>query len=271
MLSNDARPDAAYILANSLWFHYHKSPDWAWSIWDNTFAALRVQVNAEAPCDARYASFLLHIDQHLPDGLDEHVARWFQEAGKAELISIDSVAWTNLSHTLLHLVVQGVLATTTVLKGLVYPLWNHALASGTEECEVYLRAAQDIFARLVLSGEEDWGNDIVELQRVRVRRQDVFCAPHLSLLVGAIPTLVFLEHAPHVPAELRPRAVELRDAVCSSVEFRQGIYRDLNAVRDAFDKSLQYDALDESLVEPLMDALRLILNVTRTGMARCPR
>lgn len=268
MLSNDSGSDAAYILANSLWFHYHKSPDWAWSIWDNTFAALRVQVNAER--DERYARFLLHIDQHLPSGLDEHVARWFQETGKAELISIDSVAWTSLTHTLLHLVVQGVLATTTILKGLVYPLWSHALTSGTADCEAYLRAAHDIFARLVLSGEEDWGSDIVELQRVRVRRQDVFCAPHLSLLVGAIPTLVFLEHAPHVPAELRPRAAALRDAVCGSVEFRQGIYRDLNAVRDAFDKSLQYDALDESLVEPLMDALRLILNVTRTGMPTYP-
>ncbi|KAI0248197.1 hypothetical protein BJV78DRAFT_1334324 [Lactifluus subvellereus] len=267
MLSNDSRSDAAYILANSLWFHYHKSPDWAWSIWDNTFAALRVQVSAEAPRDERYARFLLHIDQHLPSGLDEHVARWFQETGKAELISIDSVAWTSLTHTLLHLVVQGVLATTTILKGLVYPLWSHALTSGTADCEAYLRAAHDIFARLVLSGEKDWGGDIVELQRVRVRRQDVFCAPHLSLLVGAIPTLVFLEHAPHVPAELRPRAAALRDAVCGSVEFRQGIYRDLNAVRDAFDKSLQYDALDESLVEPLMDALRLILNVTRTDTA----
>jgi mediator of RNA polymerase II transcription subunit 12 len=267
LLSNNTRPDAAYILANNLWFHYHKSLDWAWSIWDNTFAALRVQVNAEAPCDARYASFLLHIDQHLPDGLDEHVDRWFQETGKVELISIDSVAWTNLTHTLLRLVVQNVLATTTILKGMVYPLWSYALSSGTADCEVYLRAAHDIFARLVLSGEEDWGNDIVELQRVHVRRQDVFCSPHLSLLVGAIPTLVFLEHAPHVPSELRRRAVALRDAVCGSIEFRQGIYRDLNAVRDAFDKSLQYDALDESLVEPLMDALRLILNVTRTGMA----
>ncbi|KAH8993017.1 hypothetical protein EDB92DRAFT_1944966 [Lactarius akahatsu] len=265
LLSNDPRPDAAYMLANSLWFHYHKSPNWAWSIWDNTFAALRVQVNTEAR-DARYANFLLHVDQHLPSGLDEHVARWFQETGKAELISIDSVAWTSLTHTLLHLVVQGVLATTTILKGLVYPLWSHALASGTADCEVYLRAAHDIFTRLVLSGE-DWGSDMVELQRVRARRQDVFCAPHLSLLVGAIPTLVFLEHAQHVPADLRPRAAALRDAVCGSVEFRQGIYRDLNAVRDAFDKSLQYDALDESLVEPLMDALRLILNVARTDTA----
>ncbi|KAF8258181.1 hypothetical protein EI94DRAFT_1755363 [Lactarius quietus] len=227
LLSNDPRPDAPYMLANSLWFHYHKSPNWAWSIWDNTFAALRVQVNAEASRDTRYATFLLHVDQHLPGGLDEHVARWFQETGKAELISIDSVAWMSLTHTLLHLVVQGVLATTTIMKG----------------C------------------------DMVELQRVRARRQDVFSAPHLSLLVGAIPTLVFLEHAQHVPADLRPRAAALRDAVCGSVEFRQGIYRDLNAVRDAFDKSLQYDALDESLVEPLMDALRLILNVARTDTA----
>ena len=254
------------MLANSLWFHYHKSPNWAWCIWDNTFAALRVQVNVEASRDTRYATFLLHVDQHLPGGLDEHVARWFQETGKAELVSIDSVAWMSLTHTLLHLVVQGVLATTTILKGLVYPLWNHALTSGTADCEVYLRAAHEIFTRLVLSGEE-LGTDMVELQRVRARRQDVFCAPHLSLLVGSIPTLVFLEHAQHVPADLRPRAAALRDAVCGSVEFRQGIYRDLNAVRDAFDKSLQYDALDESLVEPLMDALRLILNVARTGTA----
>ena len=96
MLSNDTRPDAAYILTNGLLFHHHKSPDWAWSIWDSAFAALRVQVNAEAPRDARYASFLLHIDQHLPDGLDEHVARRFQETGKAKLISTDGVAWTNL-------------------------------------------------------------------------------------------------------------------------------------------------------------------------------
>ena len=77
---------------------------------------------------------------------------------------------------------------------------------------------------------------------------------------------MFLEHAPHVPAELRPRAVALRDAACSSVELRQGVHRDLNAVCGAFDKSLQHDALDESPAEPLMDALRLILNATRTGM-----
>jgi hypothetical protein len=98
----------------------------------------------EAPRGARYASLLLHIDQHLPDGLDGHVARWFQEAGKAGPISTDSVAWTNLIHTLLHLVVQGVLVATTTLKGLVYPLRNHALASGTEEQGIPPRRPQHL-------------------------------------------------------------------------------------------------------------------------------
>jgi len=118
-----------------------------------------------------------------------------------------------LIHTLLHLVVQGVLATATILKGLVYPLWNHALASGTEGCEVYLRAARDIFARLVLSGEEDWGNDTVELQRVRVRRQDVLCAPRTT----SFPSRRRRSHA-RVPRTRTacPCRAALRDAVQSS-------------------------------------------------------
>jgi hypothetical protein len=161
-------------------------------------------------------------------------------------ISTDGVAQTNLIHTPLHLVVQGVLATAMALKGLVYPPWDHALASGTEGCEVYLCTAHDIFARPMLSSEEGWEGDVMELQRVRVRCQDVFCAPHLSLLVGATPTPAFLEHAPHVPAELRPRAIALCDAAYSSAKLCQGIYQDLNAVRGAFDKSLWHDVLDES-------------------------
>jgi len=181
LLSNDTRPDAAYILANSIWFHYHKSPDRAWIIWDNTFAVLRVQAK-------RGSSTVTHC-----------------MLAFASLTSIDGMAWTNMTHTLLHLAVQGVLATTTVLKGLVYPLRSHALASGMGECEVYLRVAHDI-SRPVLSNEEEWGNDIVELQRVRVRRQDVLCAPHFSHSYARVP------RPPHVPPERRPRTAALRDA-----------------------------------------------------------
>ncbi|KAI0045300.1 hypothetical protein FA95DRAFT_1495630 [Auriscalpium vulgare] len=279
LLPNDPRPDAASMLANSLWYRYRAAPNWAWRVWDNTFASLRISLPTLDADTARaralgYANFLFHIDQHLPDGLDEHIFQWFIEPGVAELTAIDADAWNTVSVTLLYLVVQGVLSTTTILRGLVYPLWSFALTEGghlaSQPPSVYLRAAHDLFAQLILHNEA--GVDFtlspinfIQLQRIIARRQDVFAEPHLSLLIASIPTLVFLEHDSNVPQELRPLSAALRGAVCETVEFRQGVYRDLNAARDAFEHSLQYDSLDESLVEPLMDALRLILNVARTG------
>ncbi|KAI0068850.1 hypothetical protein BV25DRAFT_1904185 [Artomyces pyxidatus] len=282
LLPNDPRPEAGSMLANSLWYRYRTASDWAWRVWDNTFASLRVTL--PAPLDptatrARalcYANFLNHVDQHLPNGLDEHIYQWLVGPGIAELIAIDGNAWNTVTITLLCLVVQGVLSTTTVLRGLVYPLWSYALSDNgqlsSQPSDVYLRAAYDIFSRLVLRTEWGAGDllppvDFIELQRIIARRQDVFYEPHLTLLVANIPTLVFLEHSTHVPEELRPLSAAMRQAVCEAVEFRKGIYRDLNAARDAFEHSLQYDTLDESLVEPLMDALRLILNVARTDTA----
>ncbi|KAI0291127.1 hypothetical protein BC826DRAFT_508863 [Russula brevipes] len=75
LLSNDARPDAAYILANSPWFRYHRSPDRAWATWDNTFAVLRVQAK-------RGSSTVTHC-----------------MLAFASLTSIDGMAWTNMTHT----------------------------------------------------------------------------------------------------------------------------------------------------------------------------
>jgi hypothetical protein len=73
-------------------------------------------------------------------------------------------------------------------------------------------------------------------------------------------------HALQVPVELHPYAIALCDAACSSVELCPRVYWDLNTMCDAFNKSLQHDALDKSPAEPLMDALQLISNVTHTGM-----
>jgi hypothetical protein len=81
-------------------------------------------------------------------------------------------------------------------------------------------------------------------------------------------TLGCLTWVTHCRSQLSCAPVPLRYTMRHAVQSSsvQGIYRDLNTVRDAFDKSLQHDALDESPVEPLMDALRLIPDVTRTGM-----
>ncbi|TFY65710.1 hypothetical protein EVG20_g5379 [Dentipellis fragilis] len=285
LLPNDPRPDAASSLANNLWYRYRAASDWAWRVWDNTFASLRIQ--PQVPSDivasrARalcYADFLLHIDKHLPNGLDEHVFRWLTGPGLAELIAIDADAWNSVTTALIHLAAQGALSTTTILEGLVYPLWRLSLQAVTgvtgqtiqQPPEVYLRAAHDHFARLLLHdrGSEEGVPPItlIDYQRIRTHRLAVFQEPHLSQLVANIPTLVFLEHSHHIPEDLRQLSATLRHAICEVTDFRQGIYRDLTAVRQAFERCLQYDTLDETLVEPIMDALRLILNVARTDSA----
>ncbi|THH13392.1 hypothetical protein EW146_g6819 [Bondarzewia mesenterica] len=285
LLPNDPRPGTAQMLANNLWYRYRTAPDWAWRVWDNTFASLRIK--PQVPQDAAtararallYAEFLLHIDEHLPHGLDEHVLNWFSGPGVAELIAIDADAWDCVMVALLYLTMQGALSTTTILQGLVYPMWQRALNPSSpagvqaisQPPEVYLRAAHEIFARLMLrtegSGDEIPPTDFLQSQRIRTRRQDVFADPHLLLLISNIPVLVFIENSSHIPEELRQLSSAIRHAVCDITEFRQGVYRDLNAVRDAFERWLQYDTLDEVLVEPLMDALRLILNVARTDTA----
>jgi mediator of RNA polymerase II transcription subunit 12, fungi type len=269
------------MLAGSLWYRYHTAPDWAWRVWDNTFASLRlkpeigmdiVTAQARARC---YAEFLLHVDQHLPNGLDEHIARWLEGPGMAELIAIDSEAWDCVIFTLLHLVVNGALSATTVLQGLVYPLWKYALQTPdnapavSQSPEVYLRAAHDIFARLswnsVCTADGIPPNNFIDLQRVQTRRQDIFGKPHMSLLISNMPTLVFLEHSHSISEELGKLSGQIRQAVCEVPEFRQGVYRDLNAVRTAFESSSKMDSLEEGLVEHMMDALRLILNVAKAG------
>jgi hypothetical protein len=75
MLANDPNPEAPSILANSLRHKYRATPDWAWKVWYNTVASqilvLIPDINARRACALRYANFLLHVDEHLPNGFDD--------------------------------------------------------------------------------------------------------------------------------------------------------------------------------------------------------
>ncbi|VDC06366.1 unnamed protein product [Peniophora sp. CBMAI 1063] len=284
MLPADTRPGAVSMLAASLWFRYRAAPSWAWTVWDNTFASLCLKPDLDTAVSAQdrafcYADFMLHIDQHLAKGLDPVIADWLTQCGTLELVVIDSEAWDSVIFTLLYLVVHGALTATTVLAHLVYPLWKRALEvfnghqpkENEQPPEVYLRAAHDVFARLLLNTactpDGIPPNTFIDLQRIATRRQDVFRTEHLKPLVSQIPTLVFLEKSRGVSGELGELSGAIRGAVCEVPAFRQGVYRDLHAVRGAFEGALELNSLDEALIDHLMDALRLILNVAKTDTA----
>ncbi|KAJ6558511.1 hypothetical protein DFH09DRAFT_1486615, partial [Mycena vulgaris] len=274
LLADDLVGDAPSILASGLWIKYRMSLDWAWKVWDNTVASLR-QIPCMTPdisnrriCALRYGAFLWHIDQHLPKGLDEDVLQWFLGPGKNEIAALEADAWDVLTVVLLHLSVHGALQTTTILQGLVYPAWQlGASASNAQQGqtrEVLLRAVNTLFQQLLL--REDGGSDnitpidLLELQRIRTRRQTVYREPHFLLLVSSIPLLVSLESNENLSQDIRKDLASLRLTLSEHDDFRHGAFRNLDAIRETFEHSLQVEEADENRAKSMVGALRVLLS-----------
>ncbi|KAJ7128929.1 hypothetical protein C8R43DRAFT_1026393 [Mycena crocata] len=275
LLADDPDGDAPSILASGLWIKYRMSLDWAWKVWDNTVASLRQIpfMTSDAAhrriCALRYGAFLWHVDQHLPKGLDDEVLRWFLGPGKNEVAALDAESWSVLTIVLLHLSVHGALQTTTILQGLVYPAWQLGASTSNaqqgQSREVLLQAVNALFQQLLL--REDGGPendvppiDLLELQRIRTRRQAVYREPHFLLLVSSIPLLVSLESNDHLSQDIQKHFTSLRLALSERDDFRHGAFRNLDAIREAFEHSLQVEEADENRAKSMVSALRILLS-----------
>lgn len=281
LLAGDPDSNAPSILANGLWIKYRTSSDWAWKVWDNTVASLRQipsmtqDADARHACALRYGCFLWRIDQHLPHGLDGDVLQWFLGPGKSEVVALNADAWDVLSVVLLYLVVNDALKTTTIMEGLVYPAWQLGAAGISGQVpvlETYLYAANSLCSHLLL--QDDGGNntmppvDLSEAQSIRTRCQGVYDKPHFPLLVANIPTLISLENNQDVPEALRNESTSLRCRLCQGSGFRQGAYRNLDLIREAFESSpylMDSYPSSESLSKSAVAGLRMILCDSREG------
>lgn len=280
LLAEDSKPDAPSILANSLWYRYRTSGDWAWKVWDNTVASLRqVPIMSEDhelrhTYALRYGQFLLNVDHHLPGGIDNDVLQWFLGTGKSEVLGLTLETWDVLRVVLLFLCVHGALSTTTLLQGLVYPAWQLGADAGPlyqpQNMETFIQAASELFDALVLQEECSISpivpQELLDAQRIRTWRQDAFREPHFTLLASNIPNLVLLEHNDVVSDGLRGTARDLRLRTCESRDIRQSCYRNLDAVRKGFEHPIQSGMVAETLYEPLVNALKMILSESNEGM-----
>ncbi|THH30406.1 hypothetical protein EUX98_g3774 [Antrodiella citrinella] len=273
LLATNASPDAPSMLANSLWYRYRSAPDWGWKVWDNTVASLRQipvmnpDLRGRRDCALRYAVFLSHIDHHLPSGIDSHILDWFLGAGKNEMAALNADAWDVAIVVLLQLTIYGALSATTLLHGLIYPSWQLASTVATVQdgsaAEVLLTSVSDLCTRLLL--KKECGDDyppvnLLEARGLQTRRRDVFRLPHFASMVDNIPTLVLAELNACLTLPVKEKCHGLRKALCQINVFRQGIYRDLDAVHRAFGKFLDNQSVSETLHEPLINALRMMLN-----------
>ncbi|KAK0226153.1 hypothetical protein IW262DRAFT_1457387 [Armillaria fumosa] len=274
LLAGDYEEDAPSTLANALWIKYRMSFDWAWKVWDNTIASLR-QIPLMVPdtegrrgCALRYATFLRHVDHLLPTGLDDHVLGWFLGPGKSEVVNLTADVWDIVTLLLLGLVVHGALKTTTIMTGLVYPAWQCASSSvelPLQQMEVFLAAANNLVQGLLLRGEGSSGImppcDLFDVQRLQTRKQDVYCEPHFPALVSNIPVLVSLENIERIPEHLRTELKAIRHSLYEDDNFRQGTFRNLDALREAFEQAMQLKKNTSPEVgDRTMAALRMIFS-----------
>ncbi len=281
MLATDSIPEAPSDLANSLWYKYMTSPDWAWKVWDNTIASLR-QLPAMMPdiasrraCALRYAAFLLHVDQHLPRGFDEQIRSWLMGSGRSEIAALTTETWDVVTVVLLYLNCYGALATTTILESLVFQVWQAWANVSSEDqgqaLDTLFTSVNTLFEHLLLKDECGTSLppvDVFEAQGLMTRRRDVFREPHFSMLVSNFPALVLIEQNRFLSETLRTASTTLRKTICRVNVFRQGIYRDLDAVRITFEKLLESQSIPDDLHEPLVGALRLMLNDPGQGERR---
>ncbi|KAI6169577.1 hypothetical protein EDD17DRAFT_1784529, partial [Pisolithus thermaeus] len=278
LLADDPKPDAPSILANGLWYKYRTALDWGWKVWDNTIASLRqvplmtADINRRHAIALQYAQFLLHVDQHLPAGIDDHVLQWSLGTGRGEILALTVDAWDVCFVVLLFLSAHGALSTTSLLRGLVYPAWHicaNATGYSTQLPTIFVQSANELFDRLILHEEIQISStapsSLLDTHRIHSRRQNVFREPYFPQLVEEMPTLVLIECNEIIPLELRAMAKDLRVRTCESREFRQAAYRDLGVIRKAFEQPIQSGSIGEALFEPLVNALKVILSDSSEG------
>lgn len=287
LLAQDTDEKAPVQLANTLWYKYRTSEEWSSKVWENTVASLR-QISAlnfnPAVCRTyarRYADLLSGVDQRLPHGLDEYVLRWLLGPGVPELHTLNRDVWLIFVPTLVNLVVTDAVSTTTILQGLVYPVWSAAASViNREEAETistYLSPATSLFELLLLrdqvtpeDAEDICVDSLMSLQRIVTRRRRVFSQEHFPSLVAAIPTLVLLEHNHQLPDTIRTRIGVLRSRLCQHHDLKQAVYRDLDQVRTVFERPLETDGSPVYLRESLVVALRITLDDGSPGRSLPP-
>jgi mediator of RNA polymerase II transcription subunit 12, fungi type len=277
-LANTVIPDAASTVANSLWIKYRTSQDWPIKAWENALSALQNVATSSTLDDVatgdiilRYSTFLVKVDQHLPDGLDRYILNWLSATGRNEMPFLQAPTWSLLEPIILYLVIHGSLSTTTVLSGLIYPACQLAASSSgslDSTTLAYLVASCSLFHKLLLGKGSDeqvstgstFPRDLFDVQRLRTRRRTVYYEPHFSSLAGTVPLLIYIESAGLLPESLGAQFASLRRELCQDRRFRQGAYRNLDVIREAFETSpFLVDTSYESLRKDAVAGLRMIL------------
>ena len=275
MLAQDPNPDAVSALANTLWYKYRTSPNWVFIVWDNVLQALPQipemypDASEQRACALRYGRFLSHVDLHNAEGIDTHARQWFSGPGFTYIRTLSPETWDVLSIVLLHLAIDGALKIATLLQGVIYPAWGigSAIVDTVQfvQEEVFLRTANSLCRILLVDdvASQEVGKpptDLLEIQRLKTRRKEVYDDVVFRSLIENTPVLVFIENNDVLESDFREYAGQLRRDISCTLDFRLAAARNLGVVVSTFANPLDPKGSQEKMHDPLMAALRLIFN-----------
>ena len=263
--------------ARKIWSKYHHFPRWGGMVWDNVFHAIcQLTTSVDDPSvwllgAARYAAMLEEIASLLSfeQDLDYLVTQWLiSGAGYQKFIEMEAHCWMAMLPFLLHLVLHGVLSTSTIMKGLVYKAWARAAVASeeVEPIEVLLEACNVLARRLLLIddlGPSDYPtippSTIGQIQAMQTHRRRVYSGLDVTKLFNVLPKLVEIELNQELRQDLRIVTTKLRVDLCKHVEFRAIACRHMEVLRENF-LQIASSPQGKELELRLADALRLIVN-----------
>jgi mediator of RNA polymerase II transcription subunit 12 len=269
-LVNETSLERVAATAEDVWYKHHASESWATVIWEHVFASLcsvpqTIPDAQKSEIATRYVTFLVKLSSHIISGLDGCMREWFS-TGINDLLGAEH-AHDIFALVFLRLVLAAVLAPSTILEGLVYPIWSLA-ASLQEPKQSVARLAElanDLAERLLVTDDVPASpsllppstlSEVLELSARRLPASDN--APFLAF-INKFPCLVAMEIQPHIGDAVRESSKALRILLVNQPQMVTLSSRYMDVVRDSFLKPAGL-VLTERLELLLISVLKGIVN-----------
>jgi mediator of RNA polymerase II transcription subunit 12 len=246
---------------------YTVSPKWTYIIWDSIVYALdRAEDGPLEQAIPHFSRLLEETGTELSLSLELESRKWFQGRGHRLLSILDERIWSIIEPILIRSVISGTLSTSTVLFGLVFPIWSRSLDDSVAPLVVPVRYVTGIARRLLivdaplpLPVQESDAASLLEAQRLLGQHTLIHTRQDTIRFFTAIADLVMLEDRKGMPDSERELCTSLRTLVSRSSTFRVLAMRYIEDVRNIFCRSTSIDVTGAASEDKLVETLAMLI------------
>lgn len=254
-------------LADLLRERYAAQLKWTYIIWDSIIFALdRSQDLPLEEAVLRFSRLLEETGVELSLSLELESRRWFQGRGHRLLSFLDERIWSAIESILIRSVISGTLSTSTVLFGLVFPIWSRSLDDSAPPLVVPVRYATGMARRLLIVDgplpfqvQDSDAAALLEAQRLLGQHSLIHTRQDTIRFFAAIADLVMLEDRKGMPDSERELCTSLRTLVSRSSTFRVLAMRHIEDVRTIFCRSTSIDVTGAASEDKLVETLAMLI------------